>query len=218
MSNWRSVIETWPLSLLVSLSQKSGSTCSSRSHSTSSYYCSYSTSSHYCSCTTSSCHAPVLPPAIVARPTHPLPERPVEAAVLPPQDAAARAATARANASGAKRGRDEESDELDERRRKRVQLEGPATSAQPTISEAFGSGSKRGREPEESDELNEASRKRVRAGKVISTTSALLPSKPVTLECASCGDDYDPTQLAHMECEHNYCQDCLQRVVGWGIK
>ncbi|KUJ06668.1 uncharacterized protein LY89DRAFT_661654 [Mollisia scopiformis] len=66
-------------------------------------------------------------------------------------------------------------------------------------------------EESENMDLDEPRRKRDKVGsQVIDLT---LPEKPATLPCVSCGDDYDPTLLAHMACEHDYCQDCVQRVV-----
>jgi hypothetical protein len=74
---------------------------------------------------------------------------------------------------------------------------------------------KSGREDDEIDGPEEPPRKRVetRNQEVIDLTKTLPPVTPASLPCVSCGDDYDPSSLAHMSCEHYYCQECLQKVV-----
>lgn len=74
---------------------------------------------------------------------------------------------------------------------------------------------KRARQGEEIDEQDQRPRKRVETGihAIMVLTEPPPPEKPVSLPCVSCGDEYDPTSLAHMVCEHVYCQECLQQVV-----
>jgi len=86
---------------------------------------------------------------------------------------------------------------------------------------SFNSFGKRARQREEIIEPAERPPKRVASGRhtVIDLTESAPAQKfapvekPPSLPCVSCGDDYDPTSLAHMKCEHDYCQDCLQQVV-----
>ncbi|CZR55118.1 uncharacterized protein PAC_05004 [Phialocephala subalpina] len=72
-----------------------------------------------------------------------------------------------------------------------------------------------GRKRSKDDEDDQPPQKRVQTENeaVIDLTKSPTPEKPTTLPCVSCSDDFEVASLAHMECEHDYCQECLQRVV-----
>lgn len=72
---------------------------------------------------------------------------------------------------------------------------------------------KRGTEDVEEQEELPTKRARADDNTVVDLTQPTVPSKPASLPCVSCSDDYDPSLLPHMFCEHDYCQECLQRVV-----
>lgn len=73
-------------------------------------------------------------------------------------------------------------------------------------------GRKRSRED---DDLEQPPQKRLQmeTEAVVDLTMSPSPERPTTLPCVSCSDDFEVTLLAHMECGHDYCQECLQRVV-----